>query len=142
MAFKQKLASTYPEHVKYCREHGGLPSPLLGTTQLILSEESVPSLEATVSLTHSMVACLFTSDFAGRGKLPPHEILHFTRLALEDLQIQLEQRDDIDRFERGPNGEYVLNIPRINAGLFAVPWKDTESILKEFDFFSFNVYTL
>lgn len=142
LAFKQKLPSTYLLHEIYCREHSGLPSPLLGTTQLILSEESVSSLGDTKLPTHSMVACLFTSDFAGRGKLPPQEIVHYTRLAIKDLQAQLEQRSDIDQFERGPNGEYVLNMPKINAGLFAVPWKHTESILKEFDSFLFNVYVL
>lgn len=141
-AFREKLPSTYAPHVKHCNERKETPSPLLGTTQLIYSRETIPSLGSEHNKTLSIVACLFTSDFAGTKKLPPHEIVKYTRLALQDLEQKLEACEHADTLERDENSAIVVNMPKINAGLFAVPWEETEAVLQEFPSLSFNVYVL
>ncbi|KIK01914.1 hypothetical protein K443DRAFT_678052 [Laccaria amethystina LaAM-08-1] len=87
-----------------CREHG---DELIGTCFLIPGEKHY-------------IACLFTSRAYGRRKDKPTEILAATRLALQDLQRQ------------NKDGR-KLHACRFNSGKFAVPWQDTEAIIKELE---------
>lgn len=91
----------YEEHKKYCKERE--PSKLIGTSQVILPER---------------IICLFTSIGHGRNKGTPAEILRDTRLALTHLFS-------------GSFSEPIVRIvsPRINAGLFCVPWPATRDVI-------------
>lgn len=66
------------------------------------------------------IACLFTSENYGKFKDPQALILSQTRQAVRDLLSQTSESDQIA-------------MCKINAGLFAVPWEDTQSVLEEFD---------
>lgn len=70
------------------------------------------------------IACLFTSDRTGAYKLPPDQIVHYTDLAMRDLVRQLQ--------ESSSDQKVTMSLPKINAGLFAVPWEQTEEVLKKY----------
>ncbi|KAI3404898.2 hypothetical protein KGF56_002314 [Candida oxycetoniae] len=67
------------------------------------------------------IACLFTSDFTQT----PHQIVKHTENALRDLFNQV--------------GHCKVNIPKINSGIFNVPWELTEAVLINSEL-EFNVY--
>lgn len=103
--FAQKFPKAFEVYRKHCQEVG--PEALLGTCFLI------PAGDYTI-------ACLFTSIDYGSKKDGVEKILASTLKAVGQL---LEQN--------------VENLPiamcKINAGLFAVPWKSTLYILEQFD---------
>ena len=71
-----------------------------------------------------------TSFNYGKNKDTPDKIIENTRKAIADLIMLYPHIKEI-------------HMPKINAGLFAVPWYDTEIILKEFDgLLNFVVYEL
>lgn len=67
---------------------------------------------------HENVICLYTSFDYGQNKDSISDILKNTESALEMMQ-------------NTPIKE--LHMPKINSGLFGVPWEETEAILKKFD---------
>lgn len=136
--FAQQYPSCYKSHKQYCGQFKQDSSQLLGTSQIIESSETDPGQKALGSL--SLVVCLFTSDFFGHKKLGADDIVHYTKLSLQDLQAKLQtypKFQDLDRID----DKVVLNMPKINSGLFGVPWPQTEEVLKQFDF-AINVYEL
>lgn len=135
--FYKKYPSAFEIHKDYCRK---FHSKLLGTTQLIPTQASDPgNSDNNAALPY--VACLFTSDFAGMKKLSPPDIVHYTDLAMQDLLKQFEEIDTAEFEEE--NGKIVVNMPKINAGLFAVPWEETEAVLKKYDsHLHINVYVI
>ena len=74
------------------------------------------------------VVCFFTSKNYGKYKDSPELIINNTRLSIADFVIKRLERE--------------IHIPKINSGLFGVPWKDTEQVLKEFPEITFYVYSL
>lgn len=102
------FADRFPEARKiysdYCRKHG---RKVLGSCLIIDAGDY-------------RIACLFTSEKYGKFKDPPGLILEQTRQAVQDL---VEQTTDQDQ----------IAMCKINAGLFAVPWVDTQRVLEEFD---------
>ena len=74
------------------------------------------------------VGCLFTSTGFGKRALYRDEILKATRESLLDLFDQMKHDEDI-------------NMPRINSGLFRVPWEHTKAVLEEFPERTFKVWT-
>ena len=88
------------------------------------------------------VACLFTSDYYGKKKLTPSDIAANTDLSMKDLSTQLELLKKEKEIESTEKGELVVNMPKINAGLFAVPWENTEEVLRKFDNLHINVYVV
>lgn len=66
------------------------------------------------------VVCLYTSKDYGQNKCSVNKILDNTRVALTMLTIKNPEIKE-------------LHMPKINSGLFAVPWQETEEILKEFE---------
>eukprot|EP00897_Mesotaenium_endlicherianum_P005423 jgi/Mesen1/4909/ME000245S03964 len=68
-------------------------------------------------LNASGIGCLFTSIGYGRKRDPPDEILEFTKLAVEAMLAELAPT-------------VTIHSPRINAGLFCVPWEETEEVIK------------
>jgi ADP-ribose 1''-phosphate phosphatase len=68
------------------------------------------------------IGCLFTSFGYGKKKDSQIKILENTKKAVEDLitMAQVSIPRDIE-----------IHSPKVNAGLFGVPWKFTESIINE-----------
>jgi ADP-ribose 1''-phosphate phosphatase len=64
------------------------------------------------------IGCLFTSDGYGDEVDPPEKILQSTKAAVADLLNSWQ----------GP-----IHIPKINSGLFRVPWSDTAEVLETFN---------
>ena len=67
------------------------------------------------------IACLMTSKYYGKHKDSVEVILENTRSAISDLFCS--------SILRGSYSE--IHSPKINAGLFGVPWGETEKIIKE-----------
>ena len=102
------FADRFPEARRAYAEHcSRLGSKVLGTCFIISAGDY-------------KIACLFTSENYGKHKDPPALILERTRSAVLDL---LRQTTAADR----------IAMCKINAGLFAVPWEDTQCVLDEFD---------
>lgn len=72
------------------------------------------------------VGCLFTSPGYAKHVAPPAEILINTELAVRDLLSKTTMK---------------IAMPKINSGLFKVPWEDTEAVLNKFPNAEFYVYT-
>lgn len=123
--FRKKFPSSYQKYASFCHDHSDDPAALLGTTLLIPDN-------------NTYIACLFTSDLTGRNKLLPDDIVQHTQTAMNHLHQQLNQLDI--NFER--NTHIVVNMPKINAGLFGVPWEDTESVLEDHKDLDINVYVI
>lgn len=82
------------------------------------------------ALVHDRTISLMTSLDYGKNKDTPDQIIINTRKAISDLIISYPSISEI-------------HMPKINAGLFAVLWYDTEMVLKEFDgLLNFVVYEL
>jgi ADP-ribose 1''-phosphate phosphatase len=67
------------------------------------------------------VACLLTSKGYGSNRDSKDEILHATSLALQDFFE--DHKEVIQKYK-------VIHSPKINAGLFGVPWEETEAVIK------------
>lgn len=74
------------------------------------------------------VVCLFTSFDYGKNVDSPEDILESTYLAINDLAMMYPEITE-------------LHIPRINSGLFKVPWERTEEILMKAQGITFHVWT-
>lgn len=118
--FRKKYPYANNLYAQHCKTNNNL----LGTCLLVPTS---PSRE-------TLVACLFTSDF----NCTPKEILSYTEQSLNDLSAQLKTVDNLEVSNNLP----VVNLPKINSGIFAVPWEDTEAILKKKEDIHFIVYTL
>lgn len=116
-----QLGSAHPqsekEYIDICESDG---DKLLGSCKLIDSYNNSTLI----------IACLFTASFGG-SKQDSDSILKYTREALLDLKNQLDANEKLQ--------EYKLIMPKINSGIFGVPWENTEFILKELDK-DFTVY--
>ncbi|GMF00080.1 unnamed protein product [Ambrosiozyma monospora] len=131
--FKQRFPSAFSQYNAHCNQYSVLPSKLLGTALLVPVNGNdvgfVPGIGEDI-----LIACLFTSDV---GDDSPEEIAHYTELAMLDLRKQLENPKLIqDRraqavLQRNKDKDFLINMPKINAGIFAVPWGLTEKALKK-----------
>ena len=74
------------------------------------------------------VGCLFTSSGFGRKALYQDEIILNTRKSLVDLFSQISNTE-------------VVNMPKINSGLFRVPWEKTEAVVREFEDKEIRIWT-
>ena len=69
-------------------------------------------------------------------------ILENTRKSLDHLHQLLKEPNNQLAIQR-PLEEYKLEMPKINSGIFGVPWEQTEAILREFEGkMEFTVYEL
>lgn len=104
--FKEKFPQAYFFYQGYC----------IKMTELGMQA----SLSGSCFITEhkgQMIACLFTSQYYGDKKSPPATILANTAKALDDL------------FERSQIKYKEIHSPKINSGLFNVPWTDTEGVI-------------
>lgn len=122
--FRRKFPGAYKTYENHCAKHA--PTQLLGTCLMIPTDISDPGTGDYI------IACLFTSDLGGGGADAPDQILRHTKSALGDLKEQLQELD---------NPSQPVYMPKINAGIFRVPWEDTEAVLKESDH-NYVVYEL
>lgn len=107
--FAQKYPKAFREYKMECDKKG---ETLAGKTLLI------PTVNYTIG-------CLFTSRRYGIFKDNTHTILENTAKAVVDLITQLNNQ--------AKTNVYEFHLPKINSGLFAVPWPETERLLKQLD---------
>lgn len=119
--FRKRYPDAYSEYALHCNKFG---PELLGKSYVI----PVDGPQKTY------IACLFTSNFENS----PAEIVEYTRESLKDLRSQLQNLKDVETDEEG---KIVVSMPKINSGIFNVPWEKTESALKEASSLLFNIYT-
>lgn len=81
------------------------------------------------------IVCLFTSDGYGKETDTPLDILNHTKKSLFKLALYYKDHESVE-----------IASPKINAGLFHVPWKSTEILIENFlkynPNFSWDVYVL
>ncbi|PSK37911.1 hypothetical protein C7M61_003161 [Candidozyma pseudohaemuli] len=114
--FRKRYPDAYTKYAEHCKQNGPL---LLGTAYVIPVEDKY-------------VACLFTSNFENSVG----EIVEYTRQSLGDLAGKLGELGDV---EEDQTGRPVVNMPKINSGIFNVPWEETEKALLDADILV-NVY--
>ncbi|CAK9435319.1 uncharacterized protein LODBEIA_P57160 [Lodderomyces beijingensis] len=119
--FRRKFPHANQQYSEYC--HGN--RNLLGTSLLLKGDD--------FDKNRIYIACLFTSDF----QQTPEEIVALTDEAVHDLVGQLKAID-----VETDNGKAVINMPKINAGIFGVPWQDTEAVLAKYTDLQINVYVM
>ncbi|EMG46387.1 ADP-ribose 1''-phosphate phosphatase [Candida maltosa Xu316] len=117
--FRKKFPKANATYSQYCHTN----SNLLGKSLIIESDQ--PNI---------LIACLFTSDF----NQSPEGIVKYTKQSIEDLQEKLGEFSDLEE----EDNRIVVNMPKINAGIFGVPWEDTENALQGFNKLHFNVYVI
>ncbi|KAI5957825.1 POA1 [Candida theae] len=120
--FRNKFPIANSEYTNYCLNN----TNLLGTSLLLEADDFEQS--------RVYIACLFTSDFSQS----PEQIASHTYRSLKHLAKQLESIDGVE----AQDGKKVVNMPKINAGIFGVPWELTEGELKKVTNLEFNVYVL
>lgn len=129
-AFKQHYPDAFTIYNKHCRDTNA--EHLVGTCFLIPPQ--------TKGKKH-WVGCLFTSRRKGKKtKDAKTKILENTDAAMKDLlkQIKKLETDAADtNAETGGNDEDAEKLapdniwmPKINSGLFAVPWRETKALLE------------
>lgn len=102
--FARRFPHAYSDYQKYCRS--GLLDMLVGTYRIYRDIDY-------------WIVSLITSKGYGAQKDPQEEILENTGRAVRAFLID-------GRFTPGVQ----LHSPRINAGLFGVPWEKTEAVLE------------
>ena len=103
LQFAHRFPVAQRAYARDCAAHSA--DALAGTTRLY------PAPRHTI-------ACLITSRGYGKRRDAPDLILQFTRSALAHLLQQLRQTT-------------AIHSPRINAGLFGVPWPSTAELLTQ-----------
>lgn len=147
--FAYQLAQRYPraerDYMDICEKYG---TKLLGKFVLIPSYRSEKLL----------IGCLFTSSFGGTKHDSGESILRYTKLSLDDMSMKLGRnpridQDEVDTFAakfmknvqwkmETPVSQYAVEMPKINSGIFGVPWERTEQVLTRYTDKQFTVYML
>lgn len=102
IGFRENFQNAHNHYVDSCLKYH---DENLGTTLLVEDRDNV------------RVACMFTSSGYGETLDSKESILKNTELAVGNL---LHQSEGLE-----------IHMPKINAGLFKVPWEETEAILKK-----------
>lgn len=131
LQFKRKFPAAYRQYVEHCKAYSSSPQALLGTCLLIQCNDY-------------WIACLFTSvgnssSNCGLPRSPKDVIINATRSAMTDLLRQLHTDRYISTLLPGDDYFPIISLPQINAGLFRVPWNETEEVIKSFPY-KFHVY--
>lgn len=136
--FKRRFPGAFREYREHCLKYKNNPEELLGTCFLI--HNTVELQKEGGDAKEYWIACLFTSIGSGTSVDSPVQIVHATRLAVTDLLRQLHTHRFIQALRPGDDYVPIINLPKINAGLFRVPWDKTEAVLKSIPY-RFNIYT-
>lgn len=127
--FALQVSKRFPEqfeHYKhYCNTHE--PEDIIGSC-LVLGHPD---------LVGCRIACLFTSEktFMGAFMSPKaksekrRDIIKHTKTSMESLLQQILQINKDSREFGRPMLDRIV-MPKINSGLFATPWGQTEAVLK------------
>lgn len=99
--FAKQFPLAYSDYRRVCYEHG----------------DRLQGYGFWLGFYDPRIAVLFTSRGYGKDKDRPGRILAATKRAIESLLSVTPS-------------EYTIHSPKINSGLFAVPWKKTEKVLK------------
>lgn len=106
-----------------------------GTTLLIPPQEKDYSLRGgAAKVKKQWIACLFTSwHYGPRKRSPPDVILANTELAVADLRRQIAEIKSNVRADADPQTALPGELwgCRFNAGLFAVEWEKTRTVLED-----------
>lgn len=144
-----QLAVRYPKaedvYIDACNKYG---NQLLGKCLFIPSYKNDDLI----------ICCLFTSAFGGASHDYKKSILNYTEQGLQNVKTWYYEGEDavndpvekdINRVIKNLNKslkDYKLEMPKINSGIFGVPWEETENVLEKFDKgpqpLSFTVYSL
>jgi len=121
-----EMARRFPKSYGIHKGH----KPTLGDIQVIFEPSEMSEGRGAQS-----IVCLFTSEGYGQDTDPSHLILENTKSALLQLGRFYQSADEVN-----------IASPKINAGLFRVPWEDTENLICEFlkdnKNFTWTVYCL
>lgn len=140
--FKTRYFSSYELYHTYCHSFQS-PAELLGTS-LLLPVSSTDAGFVNGLKEQLIVVCLFTSIIGQESEI---EIAKNTERAMLDLRQKLQDpslieneisRKIIEKYNKQilkPDGKpdlsyYTINMPKINAGIFGVPWELTEKALE------------
>lgn len=137
--FKSRYFSSYELYHTYCHSSDS-PNDLVGTSLLLPADPSdagyVKGLKDNL-----IIVCLFTSII---GQESEHEIAKNAELAMVDLKNKLENPELIEndtvrkiianynkQFDNDVDisSKYLVNMPKINSGIFGVDWELTEKSL-------------
>lgn len=80
------------------------------------------------------IACLITSKNYGTRVDPPGQIVVATGRAIQDLFGEGDPKRQIGSslpLTGGPVNVIHIHSPKINSGLFRVPWEQTEAVIEE-----------
>lgn len=156
-AFKKKYPGAFKTYEEHCRKNS--PETLIGTALLIAPEEGKHSLDTIpdTTKTHQSVpdtmtsesstdftsgpwiACLFISIGHGKQKDTKDTILANTHKAMQSLLSNIHRTKLVpnrhDKETTGPSTVHraviqAIRMPRINSGLFNVPWHETKAVLE------------
>ena len=117
LQFKKRFPRAHKAYVDHCKAHAAAPEALLGTCLLL--EDTAENSGAVFR-----IACLFTSvgnssSLARIKRSPQDVIIRATQESMTDLGRQADEG-------------VTISMPQINAGLFCVPWEETEAVLRGF----------
>lgn len=115
LAFKTRYPTAFQAYKTFC--DGTNAKSLLGRGLLIpLSGKEKANKDI-------YIGCLFTSIDSGNKKSEKDIILDATKRSMTELLSKIAELDGNER----PTS---MRMPMINSGLFAVPWEETEAVIK------------
>ncbi len=117
VTFRERNPSSYESYQEYCEDEG--PHGALGKCVVLTGDED-------------NVGCLMTSQLTQGIFDSPEQITKHTDMSLDFLRWQVKKFDELQGAE--------FHMPKINQGIFRVPWEDTESVLKNHSDMTFHVW--
>lgn len=141
LQFSKRFPSTERIYIDHCSTHSA--EELLGTALLIDSSTKDPGNRDSKDGTRHVIACLFTSEGGGGNADSREQIVENTARAIRHLETQLDgaTTDWLLAVKKKNGGKWLVEMPKINAGIFRVPWADTEGVLKGSKL-DYNVYVI
>ncbi|KAK3902741.1 hypothetical protein C8A05DRAFT_33551 [Staphylotrichum tortipilum] len=121
LAFRARYPSAYGIYRAHCLR--STPNQLIGTALLIPPPVSAQGKEKALG---HYIGCLFTSRRYGKTRDSVEEILAATGPAVRELMGM------VARLEREGKGRVgAVRMCKINSGLFAVPWEESQRVVEE-----------
>lgn len=114
--FRKRFPHAHSSYQNFCRALAKEKNTILGSGVVF----SNLSKAASKYSSHHNVACLFTSWDYGQRKDVVSQIEDATYHSVVNLLSRLK-----------PGTKVIIHSPKINAGLFAVPWEKTEAAIEK-----------